>query len=84
MEEHHVDRPEVEAWQHVEPTGTNPSIDLNALCIDKTQAAPQPIEKACGQKLKNKEIKIKKRSTNIEDDTFSQILKIFCSSRSVQ
>ena len=30
VEDHHVDRPGVEAWQHVELTGTNRSIGLRA------------------------------------------------------
>ena len=31
MEDHHVDRPDVEAWQRVKLTGTNRSFDLIAL-----------------------------------------------------
>jgi hypothetical protein len=31
VEDHHVDRPDVEAWQRVKLTGTNRSFDLIAL-----------------------------------------------------
>ena len=30
VEDHHVDRPDVEAWQHVKLTGTNCSIGLTS------------------------------------------------------
>ena len=44
MEDHHVDRPEVEAWQHVELTGTNGSNALRFAhpMIEKPGPVPPP------------------------------------------
>ena len=38
MEDHHVDRPQVEAWQHVQPSGPNRSIELT-----RSSTKPKPL-----------------------------------------
>ena len=42
MVDHHVDRPGVEAWQHVKLTGTNSSIGFIALIINVQPYGKRP------------------------------------------
>jgi hypothetical protein len=47
VEDHHVDRPDVEAWQRVQLTGTNRSFDLIALVAKARDLSVQSARALC-------------------------------------